>query len=166
MHALENPLCPRRAGFTLLEMLIVLAILAILTPIIYSFAGRLTARQQLEEPPRGDPLHLPWVEVPGGVYRVNSRLSHEVGRGMPKKFKRIRILARGDGHFLAIVQRSRQVHNFAAIHPNAQGRLGQLRPDAFREGSPRGPVRQFTEGVVGKADRDGHGLLGGNNRSV
>jgi|GEM_PF-6689045 len=49
MFSLKNSSGRHRVGFTLLEMLIVLAILAILTPIIYSFAGRLTARQQLEE---------------------------------------------------------------------------------------------------------------------
>jgi len=44
---MNNP--KTQQGFTLLEMLIVLAILAILTPIIISFAGRQTARLQLEE---------------------------------------------------------------------------------------------------------------------
>jgi len=79
-----------------------------------------------------------------------------MGGGMPDQFERFGILVRDDGDPLALGQRRPQVQQPAAIHPDAEGGFRQPWPDAFRQGSARRPIRQLADGIVGKADLDGH----------
>ena len=52
-----------------------------------------------------------------------------------------------------------QIHQ-ASVHLDRQGRLQKARADGTRQVGPSGTLGQLPEGVVWKADLDGHGFLG------
>ncbi len=77
---------------------------------------------------------------------------------MPDQLQALGGLAGDDLDLGSIRQGGLQVHQ-AAVHLDGQGRVQQPCSDASRQIGPGGPLGQLPEGVVRKADLDGHGCL-------
>ncbi|OIQ72910.1 hypothetical protein GALL_454590 [mine drainage metagenome] len=86
------------------------------------------------------------------------RLRQKMGRGMADQIQALRILAGDDFNLSAIHKRCFKIAKMSIL-PDSQGCVQQTGANTQSQVGSRGALGHGPEGVVGKADRNGHGLL-------